>query len=126
MNHSLETNIPILTIGAVAKVLGVHQRTLRIYDMQDILVPKRSSQNKRLYSLDDVELGRFILFLTRSLAINLAGVKIILKLVQKNKIEPSNYINFVQNLTDLTKKEQKQNVIRLSTRGRKPDITPKI
>lgn len=126
MNHSLETNIPILTIGAVAKVLGVHQRTLRIYDVQDILVPKRSSQNKRLYSLDDVELGRFILFLTRSLAINLAGVKIILKLIQKNKIEPNNYLNFIQNLTDLTKKEQKQNVIRLSTRGRKPDITPKI
>lgn len=119
-----ETNVPILTIGAVAKVLGVHQRTLRIYDEQEILTPKRSSHNRRLYTLDDIELGRFILFLTRNLAINLAGVKIILNLVQKNKVAPKDYIKYVKNFTNLTKKEQQNNVIRLSSRGRKPETPP--
>ena len=113
-----ETNVPILTIGAVAKALKVHQRTLRIYDAEGILVPKRSSYNRRLYTLDDIEQGRFILFLTRNLAINLAGVKIILNLVQKQNLKPADYINYVKPFTNLTKKEQRNNIARLSGRGR--------
>lgn len=115
-----EKKTPILTIGAVAKILGVHQRTLRIYDEQNILVPKRSSHNKRLYSLEDIELGRFILFLTRNLAINLAGVKIILTLAQKNKVPINDYVKYIKGITDLSEHEQENNAKRLSTRGRKP------
>ena len=116
-----DRNTPILPIGAVAKILKVHQRTLRIYDEQGILVPKRSSTNKRLYTLNDVEVGRFILFLTRNLAVNLAGVKIILTVAQKNqKLKPESYISRLKEISGLSDEELDYNAKRLSTRGRRP------
>ncbi len=116
-----DKKMPILTIGAVAKALKVHQRTLRIYDEQNILVPQRSQGNKRLYSLEDIELGRFILFLTRNLAINLAGVKIIINLLRQNKrIKAENYVDYVKELSGLSEAELEHNAKRLSARGRKP------
>ena len=43
----LNTKLPILPIGAVATTLNIHQRTLRIYDKEGILSPKRSTKNRR-------------------------------------------------------------------------------
>lgn len=114
-----EKKTPILTIGSVAKVLGVHQRTLRIYDEQGILVPQRSKYNKRLYSLEDVETGRFILFLTRKLTINLAGVKIILELAKKNNVEIGDAsIKYIKKIANVSDAELKNNAERFATRGR--------
>lgn len=120
-NEKDDKKIPILPIGAVAKVLSVHQRTLRIYDEQEILVPKRSSTNKRLYTLEDVELGRFVLFLTRNLAINLAGVKIIMALIKKDKtLKVENYISRARAVSGLSDEQLAHNKERLAARGRKP------
>ena len=65
---------PLIAIGTVAKMLKIHQRTLRIYDEIGILRPKRSGKNRRLYSIEDCRLAQIITFLTRNLGINLAGV----------------------------------------------------
>ncbi len=123
MKRNSEKNdkkLPILPIGAIAKVLGVHQRTLRIYDENGILVPKRSTTNKRLYTLEDVELGRYILFLTRNLGINLAGVKIILTLAKKDLKKIEDYIPYTKAIAGLSDEELSYNAKRLSSRGRKP------
>lgn len=118
----IETNIPMLPVGAVAKALNVHQRTLRIYDVEGILVPGRSKLNRRLYTLNDVERGKFILFLTRNLAINLAGVKIILKLLESSKVKPESYIDYVNQLAssiNIDQDAQEHNIEKLSKRGRR-------
>ena len=93
-NKKNQTNAddPVLSIGKVATILNVHQRTLRIYDEQKLLVARRSKQNRRLYSLNDIEKGKLIQFLTRNLAINLAGVRIVLRLVEMEKIKPELYL----------------------------------
>ena len=83
---------PVLSIGNVAQALKLHQRTLRISDEQDLLVARRSKQNRRLYSLKCIGRGKLIQFLTRNLAINLAGVRIILKLLEVGKVKPELYI----------------------------------
>ena len=87
-NENLEKDVPIFTIGAMAKALNVHIRTLRIYDEEGLLVPKRSKYNRRLYTINDIEKARFILLLTRKFAVNLVGVKIILKLLEGTKNDP--------------------------------------
>lgn len=113
---------PILAIGKVAAILNVHQRTLRIYDEQKLLVATRSKQNRRLYSLNDVEKGRLIQFLTRNLAINLAGVRIVLRLLEMEKIKPELYMKYIKNVARAAKidsKIQQYNVERLSKRGKK-------
>ena len=92
----LDTKLPILPIGAIAQSLNVHQRTLRIYDKEGILSPTRTDKNRRYYSLDDLEKAKLILFLTRNLALNLAGVKIILALVEELKIPAEESLDFVK------------------------------
>ena len=121
-NQSIDTTLAILPISAIAQALNVHQRTLRIYDKEGILRPQRSDKNRRNYSLDDLEKAKLVLFLTRNLALNLSGVKIILKILEENKIEPKNYIEYIDKIAKLANidtTEQENNIQKTSKRGRK-------
>ena len=46
---NLEPTLAILPISTIASALGIHQRTLRIYDAEGILSPKRTAKNRRNY-----------------------------------------------------------------------------
>lgn len=83
MNTLFEQNKPVMHIGAVADTLGIHQRTLRIYDKEGVLKPTRSPKKRRLYSLNDLSRLELILFMT-GLGVSLSGVKIILDLLGQN------------------------------------------
>ena len=125
-SKNIDTKLPILPIGAIAQSLDVHQRTLRIWDKEGILSPNRTEKNRRYYSFDDLEKGRAILFLTRNLALNLAGVKIILALIEENKIQPSQYFIFLKQLAKNAKisaKIQEDNIAKTSKKGRKKHNT---
>lgn len=89
---SFDQDKPMFPISVVADLLKVHQRTLRIYDDESILVPTRSPKNRRLYSFNDIERGKFVQYLTRELGINLAGIKIIIHMLKQQKISPSAYM----------------------------------
>ncbi len=71
---------PLLTIGAVSQMLEIHQQTLRKYEDEGLIAPRRSEGGTRMYSLEDVERLRVILTLTRDLGLNLAGVEIVLRM----------------------------------------------
>jgi MerR family transcriptional regulator, heat shock protein HspR len=71
---------PVFMIGVASELIGVHPQTLRIYEQKGLLRPRKSIKNTRLYSQEDVELGRYIQKLTQELGMNLAGVKKILDL----------------------------------------------
>jgi MerR family transcriptional regulator, heat shock protein HspR len=112
-------------ISVVADILKIHQRTLRIYDDENILIPARSPKNRRLYSFNDIERGKFIQYLTRELGINLAGIKIIFNLLEQLKVNPSNYINHIQKVAkvlDISAEAQEENKEKLSKRGRKTAV----
>jgi MerR family transcriptional regulator/heat shock protein HspR len=72
-------------IGNAAELIGVHPQTLRMYEQKGLLRPRKSLKNTRLYSQEDVELGRYIQKLTQEMGMNLAGVQRILDL--ENRIE---------------------------------------
>ncbi len=63
----------------------VHQQTIRLYEKQGLITPKRSDGNTRLFSEEDVERLEEIIYLTHKLGINLAGVEMILKLQKQIK-----------------------------------------
>jgi MerR family transcriptional regulator/heat shock protein HspR len=67
-------------IGIASELIGVHPQTLRMYEQKGLLCPRKSIKNTRLYSQEDVELGRRIQRLTQELGMNLAGVKTVLDL----------------------------------------------
>ena len=75
-----DLDTPLYMIGIVAQMLAIHPQTLRLYEKEGLLVPKRSQGNTRLYSSRDVERLKFILHLTRDMGVNLAGIEIILRM----------------------------------------------
>ena len=109
-------------ISVIADVLKVHQRTLRIYDEEELLSPSRSPKNRRLYSMKDIEMGKFIQYLTKEMGINLAGIKIIFNLLEKQHIPLQGYIEHIAKIAkelNITVEMQAKNREKLSKRGRK-------
>ncbi len=70
-------------ISVVSEMLGIHPQTLRLYEREGFIKPRRSGGNTRLYSEEDVEKLEMILRLTRELGVNLAGVEVILSMREK-------------------------------------------
>jgi len=110
-----------LSIGALSQALGIHQRTLRIYDKQGILTPSRTPGDRRSYAISDLERAKFILFLSRNLGINLAGIKFVIAVFDEYKIKPENYFKHTDSIIkklNITTSEQQNNILKNSKRGR--------
>lgn len=73
------------SISAVAQMFSVHQQTIRLYEKEGLITPKRSDGNTRLFSEEDINQLEQIIYLTHQLGINLAGVEMVLKLQDKVK-----------------------------------------
>ncbi len=73
---------PLYMISVVADMLGVHPQTLRLYEREGLIRPKRVNR-QRLYSEEDLERLSLILELTRDLGVNKAGVDIILRMRER-------------------------------------------
>ena len=77
---SIPHDEPVFAISVVARMVGVHQQTLRSYERVGLVRPARSAGNTRLYSQRDVERLRQVLRLVSDLGVNLAGVDVILRM----------------------------------------------
>jgi MerR family transcriptional regulator/heat shock protein HspR len=66
-------------------MLNVHPQTLRLYEKEGFVCPKRTKK-QRIYSDKDVDQLNFILQLTREMGVNRAGVDIILRLRHRMEI----------------------------------------
>ncbi len=73
---------PLYMISVVSEMLHVHPQTLRLYEREGLVSPKRTKR-QRLYSDEDVEKLSMIIKLTRELGVNKAGVEVILRLMQR-------------------------------------------
>lgn len=77
------SSAPVYRIGVAAQLCGVHPQTLRTYEKLGLITPERIGEKNRLYSDDDVERVRKIQRLTRDMGVNLAGVEVILRLIDE-------------------------------------------
>jgi MerR family transcriptional regulator/heat shock protein HspR len=73
-------NEEIFSISYVAKILDTHPQTIRQYEKQGLITPKRGKGKVRIYTNSDIEKLKAIVRLTRELGVNLAGIDIILRL----------------------------------------------
>lgn len=78
-----EGSDPCYVISVAARMLGVHAQTLRYYERLGLVSPSRSQGNIRLYSMSDIGRLRQIKTLMNDLGINLAGVEVILRMVER-------------------------------------------
>src|SRR3972149_5239512 len=74
---------PRYVISVAARMLGVQAHTLRYYEKIGIIEPFRSKGNIRLYSDREIERLRRVKTLTDELGVNVAGVEIILNMVER-------------------------------------------
>ncbi len=82
VDKQIDEYSPILPISVVADLLGIHMRTLMLYEYHKLLVPHRSPSNRRMYSQHDVVQIQFIRYLTRKKKINYAGIRTILSMLE--------------------------------------------
>jgi MerR family transcriptional regulator/heat shock protein HspR len=76
------------SISAIAKMFSIHQQTIRLYEKEGLITPKRSEGNTRLFGEEDINRLEEIIYLTHELGINLAGVEMIFKLKKQiNKMQ---------------------------------------
>jgi len=76
-----DPDMPLFGIGVVAKLLGLHEQTLRIYERKGLVEPKRISRQMRLYSQHDLERLEFVCFLTHEMGVTAQGVRLLLERV---------------------------------------------
>lgn len=72
---------PVFMIGVAAQLCGVHPQTLRQYERLGLVQPSRVGSKNRLYSEADILRVRRIQRLTQEMGVNLAGVDLILRLL---------------------------------------------
>ena len=76
---------PRYVISIAASMIGIEAHTLRYYERLGLVQPERSSGNIRLYSEEDIDRLRYIKALMSDCGVNLAGVEVALKLMQRMK-----------------------------------------
>jgi MerR family transcriptional regulator/heat shock protein HspR len=74
---------PSYVISVAARMVGIEAHTLRYYEKLGLLQPERSSGNIRLYSEEDIDRLRSIKALMSDCGVNLAGVEVALRLMQR-------------------------------------------
>ena len=76
-------NEPCYVMGVAVRMVGVHAQTLRYYERIGLVAPSRSYGRRRLYSPRDIDRIKRIKALTEDLGINLAGVEVVLRLMDR-------------------------------------------
>jgi MerR family transcriptional regulator/heat shock protein HspR len=74
---------PVYLISVAAKLCRLHPQTLRLYERLGLVRPARVSSKNRVYSESDIERLQQIQHFTQDMGVNLAGVEIILGLLEK-------------------------------------------
>ncbi len=90
---------PYFVISVVSKMLDVHPQTIRHYERLGLISPHRTEGNMRLYSRKDIERLEQICSFT-NLGVNLAGVEIIVSLLEKMETAKEEMRKEMQKMTD--------------------------
>jgi len=66
---------PVYTIGVTSDLIGVSVHTLRMYENEGLILPRRTHSQRRLYSQLDIERLQCIRTMIEERGFNLAGIK---------------------------------------------------
>src|SRR5262249_8862524 len=80
---SHDADEPIYVIGVAARLVRLHPQSLRYYERIGLVVPARPRGKLRMDSRRDVARLRPIQRLVRDLGVNLAGVEVIMRMVEE-------------------------------------------
>ena len=105
MDDNLNDSEPRYVISIAARMVGVRTHTLRYYERVGIVEPSRSRGNIRLYSEGDITRLRRVKTLMDDLGVNLAGVEVILRMVQR-MMEMQGQVQELENELEQAREEE--------------------
>lgn len=100
----LKPETPLYTIGVAAKLVGLHQQTLRLYERLGLVTPTRVSGRIRLYSQADIQNIEYVVYLVRVKRVNLAGVRLIMEIVE----DPEQSIDNIRRMNPFPSEEHQK------------------
>jgi MerR family transcriptional regulator, heat shock protein HspR len=74
-NRLTDKTRPVYAIGVAAGLIGVSVHTLRLYESEGLIIPRRTKSKHRLYSQIDIERLQCIRVMIENHGFNLAGIK---------------------------------------------------
>jgi len=83
MNRDQYDTEPRYVISVAARMLDLHTHTLRYYERVGVIEPRRSRGNVRLYSDRDIAILQRVKTLVDDMGINLPGVEVILRMMER-------------------------------------------
>jgi MerR family transcriptional regulator/heat shock protein HspR len=83
MNRESYDREPRYVISVAARILSTNTYTLRYYEKVGVIEPRRSQGNVRLYSDYDIALLKRVKAMVDDMGINLPGVEVILRMMQR-------------------------------------------
>ena len=92
----------LITIGAVAKKLGIHEQTIRTYEREGLLKPVRSVKNTRFFSKQDITRIITIITLTQEFGLNRTGVNLLFSLAKNRRMKDEELLDFIEDHKNLT------------------------
>jgi len=104
----MDPNEPVYLISIAARLCDLHPQTLRLYERLGLVRPARISSKNRMYSESDVERLRQIQRLTQELGVNLAGVEVILDLLDKMQKMQENMESEIERLRRLMEEQARR------------------
>ena len=81
MNIDVDLFEPVLTIGTVAKKLGIAVQTVRMYEEEGLILAYKTDTGRRMYSMHDLERLRCIRTMITEHGLNLNGIKKMMSLI---------------------------------------------
>ncbi|MDZ7372953.1 MAG: MerR family transcriptional regulator [candidate division KSB1 bacterium] len=81
MASGFDAHEPVLTIGLAAERAGTSVPTLRMYEMEGLVIPFRTESGRRLYSYEDIRRFHCIRQLLHEEGLNLAGIRRLASLI---------------------------------------------
>ena len=100
---------PLFMIGVVCEMFDVHPQTLRMYEKEGLLHPRRVG-GARTYSTEDLDRIRMILNLTKDLGVNRAGVDIILRMRRKFEAMQKEMAEMMEHLENNMQEEFRERI----------------
>ena len=90
---------PIYTISVASEILETHPRTLMMYERLGLVIPHRTSTNRRRYSQRDILTLQAIQRLTRHHGLNLNGARYVircLRLLERKGVRAPEFLTDIE------------------------------
>lgn len=123
------------SISAVAQMFSIHPQTIRFYEQQGLILPKRTPGGTRMFEEEDIDRLEQVLYFTHELGVNLAGVEVVMKLQRQVKKlqkelndkfdEVSDELSKRENIAKAVIKEDAHQLMQIKSRIKK-DSTPRL